>query len=112
MEFVFRRHHYWQIIDDLLPPPSQRSHQSEDRNLLALSEIHLACEPQLQKIIRGIKAAKDAWKALESTSRAKTYVKVKQMLEGFNKSTKLSTKPANNEFNVSKDAVNDLASFG
>ena len=74
MEAVLRRLFIWETVDELSPAPNERSYQWEEKSLLARSEIHFACEPPQQTIIRGPSLTRDAWDALRTTYDSKTFI--------------------------------------
>lgn len=89
METVLRPLNIWDTVSEPVPPVNERSHQWDERNLLARSEIHFACEPAQQAIIRGLPLAKDAWASLHMTYNSKTFIEIRQMSQDFNCMIKL-----------------------
>ena len=111
MEAVLRRLSIWDTVSDPIPAINERSYQWEERNLLARSEIHFACEPPQQIIIRGLLLAKDAWDSLRTTYNTKTFVEVKHMCEAFEKMSKLPSESCTQWIRRVRDTAAELDTY-
>lgn len=112
MEFVLKRLDVWELISNPVPHPKERSHYWDEKNLLAISKIHLTCEPEQQNIIACYSIARDAWDALKLTYNTKTFIEVKKMGEDFNKLVKVSSESCQLWIRRVRDAAADLAAAG
>lgn len=109
--FVLRRLSVWELMQDT-PPLNERSDYWDSKNLLALSEIHLACEPKQQNLIALCHLAREAWDILEATYNTKSFVEIKQMEEEFIKLSKRDDESCQTWICRVKETAFNLASAG
>ena len=72
----------------------------------------MSCEPDQQRIFSEERIARNAWNLLKETYGTKSFVKVKQMNEDFERLVKLPSESCQAWIRRVKDAALDLSNAG